>query len=144
MPKKAQVNQDATDHSIDGKIALGRSVSTVAFNRRTNELSAKKDAKTKFSKRKGSVSTMQRINQTAYDMPPAEIIFKAKAPKKAERKSMQQKYEELAQLKVSQLTAQFLKRNESKRQKMLNSFAQINLSIFIELERIKKPQKSAF
>ena len=32
----------------------------------------------------------------------------------------------------------------TRKQLMLNSFSQINLSVFIELERIKKPQKHAF
>ena len=62
---------------------------------------------------------------------------------KVNMKKQQQNYEELVQKQVDKVTKKFLKKPESKKNKMMNSFNTINIRIFAELERIKKPQKYA-
>lgn len=44
---------------------------------------------------------------------------------------------------MKKVTQQYMKKTETKKQKLVNSFTQINIAVFVELERIKKPSKYA-
>jgi len=47
------------------------------------------------------------------------------------RSSKKQCYDEMVQQQVKKVTQTFLRKQETKKQKMLNSFSMLNLSLFI-------------
>ena len=56
---------------------------------------------------------------------------------------MSMTYSNLTSKQAQRVAAQYLKKPQSNRQKLINAFAAININTFVDIERIKKPQKHA-